>query len=94
MANNHEAGFLPTGEDLQTLKTMLDEATKCMRRMEDESEAKKNIVKEIKTVFGIPPKQINLLLKTLYKQNFPEVQAEAQAFEDLYMTVVQNKKSK
>lgn len=80
----------PTDRD--KLKTMLIEMTKCLRRIEDEKENQKSIGKEVKNLFGLTGKHVNKLVRTMYKQNFPEVQAENHAFEDLYQTVVDGAK--
>ena len=80
---------IPTNsKDLEKMKTMLNEMTKFMRRKEDEAESMKQISKEIKVLFNLAPKHISKLAKVMYKQNFPEVQAENQAFEDLYESIV------
>lgn len=93
MSKKNSSITLPSNpKDREKLKTMLTEMVKCMRRRADEGESLKEIGKEVKVLFNLAPKHVNKLAKTMYKQNFPEIQSENQEFEELYETVVEGKK--
>jgi hypothetical protein len=94
MAKKNSGVTTPSNpKDREKLKTMLTEMVKCMRRKADEAESQKEIGKEIKVLFNLAPKHVNKLAKTMYKQDYPEVQAEHQAFEELYESIVEGKAS-
>lgn len=85
---------LPTSaKDREKLKVMIEELVKSMRRKEDESIAISGIAKEIKALFGLPTKYTNKIARTLYKQNFEDVQADYEAFEAAYVTITEGEPS-
>lgn len=77
--------------DRQKMKTMLSEITHCMKRVDDEKEAIKEIVTEISNEFSVPKKLVNKIARTMHKCNYNDVQSENQHFAELYESLVEGK---
>jgi lysyl-tRNA synthetase class I len=88
MAKSNEL-ILPTSPtDIKKLQGMVEEAARCLQKMDDQREAMKDIFSVIKEDFQIAPKYSGKLAKTYYKNNFHESQAEQQEFESLYELII------
>ena len=79
--------------DRDALNGMLKEITHCLSKIEQETQAKKDIVKAIDEKFGIKPKVVNKLAKTMYKQNYQELNNENYYFDLLYQSIVDDKQT-
>lgn len=77
-------------EDRRKLKAAIVEMTKSMLRMDTERDLLKEIAKTASEDFQIPKKIINKLARTMYKNNYNDLQAENEHFEFLYETLVNN----
>ena len=78
-------------EDVRKLKTMLDEATHCMQRSDDEKQSIKDIIDDAYAKFDVPKKLLRKLATTMYRRSYEDVQAENEDFEFLYETLVEGK---
>ena len=78
-------------KDLQALKAMIVEMTKCLKTVEDEREQMKEIAAAAEEKFGIKKKYINKVARTMYKHNYADLQAENDHFEDLYESIAEGK---
>lgn len=88
MAKSNEL-ILPTSPaDIKKLQGMIEEAARCLQKMDDQRAAMKDIYAVIKEDFQIAPKHSGKLAKTYYKNNFHEAQAEHQEFESLYELII------
>lgn len=72
-----------TSDDIQKLKSMVDEAVNTMYRMDSERELKKEIAKRAKDELGIPPKLMNKLVRVAYKQDGDKQNKELTSVLDL-----------
>ena len=70
--------------DRKKLKEMLDEMVINLRKMADCREDNKEITKEIKRLFEVPPKQSNRIAKTMYNHDFLDQDAEHAEFVEMY----------
>lgn len=87
-----DTGSIPSSPaERQKLKTMLVEMTNCLQRIDGEREQLKEIADAVKEAFGLKPKTVNKLAKTMYKHNYADLQAENEHFESLYETLVEGK---
>ncbi len=77
--------------DRKELKGMLQEASNCLQRIEDEREAMKDIAAVVKEKFSIKPTLFNKLAKTFHKRDYAELQHSHEEFELLYETLMENK---
>lgn len=77
--------------DRNDIKIMLTEITHCLSNIEQETQAKKDIVKTINEKFGLKPTVINKLAKTMYKQNYQEINNQNDLFEFLYQSIINDK---
>ena len=75
-------------QKLTRLKAMVAEITHCLRRMDDEREQMKEIVKVAAEEFGIKKGMVTKIARTMYKHNYADVQQEHEEFELLYESVV------
>lgn len=72
----------------QNLKVMIDQVVAAMHRKVDEQEQIKEIVTQIKTLYGLKPKVVNSLCKAAYKCDFNEQRSEIEQFVELYESVM------
>lgn len=79
-------------KDLQALKVMIVEMTKCLQTMDQEREAMKEISEAAEEKFGIKKKYINKVARTMFKRNYSDIQSENEHFEDLYESIAEGKK--
>lgn len=70
--------------DRAKIKEMLNEMVSNLRKMDDCREDNKEITKEIKRLFEVPPKQSNRIAKTMYKHDFLDQDADHAAFVEMY----------
>jgi hypothetical protein len=92
MIKNNFGSFFKKGDvalpsspaDRRKMKEMLDEMVGCMRRAADERESMKEIGKEIKRLYEVPPKQSNRIARTMYKHDFLEQDADHESFVAMY----------
>jgi len=75
-------------EDRRKLKAMIVEMTKALLRIDSERELLKEIKSAASTEFGISKKLTNKLARTLYKNNYADLQTENEHFEFLYEALV------
>lgn len=81
----------PTGPEKQEFKLMLGEITQCLRRMDDERDQIKEIVKVASEKYDIKGKLIRKVANTMYKHNYADVVSEHEHFEHLYESMVEGK---
>ncbi len=74
-------------EERRKLKAMIVEMTNAQARMDSEREHLKEIASVASDEFGIQKKVINKVAKTMYKNNYADLQAENEHFEFLYETI-------
>jgi hypothetical protein len=80
---------IPTNqEDRKKLKAMIVEMTNTLSRVDAEREHLKEIAAVASDEFGIQKKIINKLARTMYKNNYTDLQQENQHFEFLYESLV------
>lgn len=75
-------------EDRRKLKAMIVEMTNALLRIDSERELLKEITSAASGEFGIQKKLINKLARTLYKNNYADLQSENEHFEFLYESLV------
>lgn len=75
-------------EDRRKLKAMIVEMTNALLRVDSERELLKEICSAASEEFGIQKKTINKLARTLYKNNYADLQSENEHFEFLYEALV------
>ncbi len=74
-------------EERRKLKAMIVEMTNALARMDSEREHLKEIASVAVDEFGIQKKVINKLARTMYKNNYADLQAENDHFEFLYEAI-------
>jgi hypothetical protein len=74
--------------DRASFKQVLVTITHYMQIMDDQREGIKDTIAEAKATYGIDPKHIRKLAKTMFKQNFADVHEENEHFEFLYEAIV------
>ena len=79
-------------KDMQALKVMIVEMTKCLQTIDGEREQMKEIAEAAEDKFGIKRKYINKVARVMFKHNYADLQSENEHFEDLYETVAEGKK--
>lgn len=91
MAKQEDVSFtIPSSpSDLKKIKSMMQQAVDAETRIAAERDAKKEICAEIHTQFEIPKKIVNRMVKTMYKHNFSEQQAEMDDFQVAYEKITQ-----
>lgn len=77
-----------TEEQQTRLKKALKDVSDSHVRAEAESEYLREVVKKVADDLKIPKKLVTALAKVYHQQNFEEVVAEHDAFEQLYKSVV------
>ena len=75
-------------DDRRKLKAMIVEMTNALLRVDSERELLKEISSAASEEFGIQKKLINKLARTLYKNNYADLQTENEHFEFLYESLV------
>lgn len=75
-------------EDRKKIKAALVEWTNSAFRIESEKENQKEIIARVKEEFGIAPKLAGKIAKSMYKNDYADLQAENEDFETLYDTLV------
>lgn len=90
---SHVTDNIPSSpDDRAQLKQMLVEMTNAMLRADSEKEYIKEAAASAQEKFGIKKKTLMKLARTMYKQNYADLQAENEHFELLYETLVEGKK--
>ena len=79
-------------KERQTLKTMVSEMTYCLDKIDKQREQMKEIAGDAAESFDIPKKLINRMARIMFKHLYADLRAENDHFEDLYETVIENKK--
>ena len=79
-------------KDMQALKVMIVEMTKCLQTIDGEREQMKEIAEAAEEKFGIKKKYINKVARVMFKHNYADIQSENDHFQDLYETVAEGKK--
>ena len=79
-------------KERQTLKTMVSEMTYCLDKIDKQREQMKEIAGDAAESFDIPKKLINRMARIMFKHSYADLRAENDHFEDLYETVIENKK--
>ena len=79
-------------KEMQALKVMIVEMTKCLQTIDGEREQMKEIAEAAEDKFGIKRKYINKVARVMFKHNYADLQSENEHFEDLYETVAEGKK--
>ena len=79
-------------KDMQALKVMIVEMTKCLQTIDGEREQMKEIAEAAEEKYGIKKKYLNKVARVMFKHNYADIQAENEHFEDLYETVAEGKK--
>ena len=80
---------IPTNEtERKKLKAMIVEMTNALSRIDGEREHMKDIAGVASEEFGLEKKIINKLARTMYKNNYADLQAENEHFEFLYEALV------
>lgn len=82
---------LSNAEDRRKLKAMIVEMTNTLSRADAEREHLKEIAKAVVEEFGIKKTLINKLARTMYKNNYADLQSENEHFEFLYESLVDAK---
>jgi len=75
-------------EDRRKLKAMIVEMTNALSRADAEREHMKEIASAAVEEFGIKKTLINKLARTMYKNNYLDLQTENEHFEFLYEALV------
>ena len=75
-------------EDRRKLKAMIVEMTNALSRADAEREHMKEIASAAVDEFGIKKPLINKLARTMYKNNYLDLQSENEHFEYLYEALV------
>ena len=83
-----EMVVLSNAEDRRKLKAMIIEMTNTLSRVDAEREHLKEIASAAVDEFDIQKKLINKLARTMYKNNYADLQAENEHFEFLYESLV------
>lgn len=78
-------------EDRKKLKAMIVEMTNVLSRVESEKEHMSEISDAVKEEFGIQKKITNKLARTMFKNNYADLQTENEHFEFLYESLVDSK---
>lgn len=86
-----ELSFPSNPEDRKKLKAMIVEMTNALSRVDAEREHLKEISSAAVEEFGIKKTIINKLARTMYKNNYSDLQNENEHFEFLYETLVDSK---
>lgn len=73
--------------DRTKIKNMIRTISDSMTRMDAERDAIKEVKKEMKELFELPPKQINKMAKAYHKNSFKEEVQTAEEFDALYTSV-------
>jgi hypothetical protein len=80
--------FTPT--QLKEIKGRFDELTASMTRIAAERDLMKEIYKDLKDTYEVPPKTARKLAKTYYKRNLEEVRAENDDLVETYEVVFES----
>lgn len=84
---------LPTNPaDQQDIRNALDQISGCMMRKAAESTLISETKKYLFETFDIPKAVINKMASTHFKQNFDEVAATDEAFQENYQVLMNNTK--
>ena len=75
-------------EDRKKLKAMIVEMTNVLSRIESEKEHMSEISDAVKEELGIQKKITNKLARTMFKNNYADLQSENEHFEFLYESLV------
>jgi len=75
-------------EDRKKLKAMIVEMTNVLSRIESEKEHMSEISDAVKEELGIQKKVTNKLARTMFKNNYADLQSENEHFEFLYESLV------
>ena len=86
-----EMVVLSNAEDRRKLKAMIVEMTNTLSRVDAEREHLKEIASAAVEEFDIKKTLINKLARTMYKNNYADLQAENEHFEFLYESLEDNK---
>jgi len=78
-------------EDRRKLKAMIVEMTNALARVDAEREHLKEIASAAVEEFEIKKALINKLARTMYKNNYNDLQTENEHFEFLYESLVESK---
>ena len=78
--------------DRDKIKKLLAEISGSMTRMEAERDLIRETIKDMSKQFNLPVKTLNRMAKVYHKQNYNQEVAEHEEFEELYETIVQEKK--
>ncbi len=78
-------------EDRKKLKAMIVEMTNVLSRIESEKEHMSEISDAVKEEFGVQKKITNKLARTMFKNNYADLQTENEHFEFLYESLVDSK---
>lgn len=80
---------VPTNKEERTkLKAMIVEMTNVLSRVSSEREHMKEIASVASEEFGLEKRLINKLARTMYKNNYADLQSENEHFEFLYEAIV------
>ena len=80
---------IPTNKEERTkLKAMIVEMTNVLSRVSSEREHMKEIASVASEEFGLEKRLINKLARTMYKNNYADLQSENEHFEFLYEAIV------
>ena len=80
---------VPTNKEERTkLKAMIVEMTNVLSRVASEREHMKEIASVASEEFGLEKRLINKLARTMYKNNYADLQSENEHFEFLYEAIV------
>ena len=78
---------MPSGSDLETIKTAVESTYEPMRELEDLKGQIKDIYDEVKAKTGIPKRIFNFLMKNNYFGNGLEVLSKNSEIQDAYDAV-------
>ncbi len=78
-------------QQIKEIKIKFDEIDNALTRSAAEKELVKEIIKDLKEKYEIPPKMARKLAKAYHKRNLQEVRAEHEEFETTYETVFPEK---
>lgn len=79
---------LTTPEERKKFKIMIDEIVGAKLRQKSEAEQAKEIVKQIKALYGIKPKVVNAVVKAAMNSDFNEVRDEYNEIVEIYEAVM------
>ena len=82
---------LSNAEDRRKLKAMIVEMTNTLSRVDAEREHIKEIASAAVEEFDIKKTLINKIARTMYKNNYADLQAENEHFEFLYESIIDTK---